>query len=241
MKKLLLILALSLISMPTIPSNAITVNQKDMGFISVNTNETKEITPNTANITFSVETTDVDSKRATERNNQITTKVISALKQELASDKKSNIQTQNFNLRPNYKNNKESEENIIKNYTAVNTINVKTSDVSLVSKLIDTAVKNNVSKIGEVYFTIENQDSYATDITNEALLKAKQQANNIAATMKQKVVGIKSLRINVYQQGANGIRLYKAASDSNNVQTSTPIETGKSQLNVSINAEFYVK
>ena len=241
MKKLLMILLLAFISTPCISTQAMTVVQKNMGYISINATESKEIAPNTANITFAVETTDVDSKRAAERNSQITSKVIGALKQELSSDKKSDIQTRNYNLRPNYKYNKNSDDRSIKNYTAINSIVVKTSDTSMVSKLIDTAIKNNVSNVSGVSMTIEDQDQFATEIVNAALTKAKNQAKATAAALNQKVVGIKSLRVNVYQQGANGVRLYKAAalgSTAADTATPTPIEAGKVQLN---DAEFYVK
>lgn len=244
MKKLLMILLLAFISTPCISTQAMTVVQKNMGYISINATESKEIAPNTANITFTVETTDVDSKRAAERNSQITSKVIGALKQELSSDKKSDIQTRNYNLRPNYKYNKNSDDRSIKNYTAINSIVVKTSDTSMVSKLIDTAIKNNVSNVSGVSMTIEDQDQFATEIVNAALTKAKNQAKATAAALNQKVVGIKSLRVNVYQQGANGVRLYKAAalgSTAADTATPTPIETGKVQLNASVDAEFYVK
>ena len=244
MKKLLMILLLAFIATPCISTQAMTVVQKDMGYISINATESKEISPNRANITFSVETTDVDSKRAAERNSQITSKVIAALKQELTSDKKSDIQTRNYNLRPNYKYNKNSDDRTIKNYTAINSIIVKTSDTSMVSKLIDTAIKNNVSNVSGVSMTIEDQDQFATEIINTALAKAKNQAKSTAAALNQKVVGIKSLKVNVYQQGANGVRLYKAAAlgaEAADMATPTPIEAGKVQLNASVDAEFYVK
>lgn len=242
MKKLLIILALAIAVTPVIPTSAMTVVQKNQGYISVNATETKEITPNTANVTFSVETTDVDSKRASERNNQISTKVITALKQELSSDKKSSVQTKNFNLRPNYKNNDNSNDRVIKNYTAINSIVVKTSDISKVSTLIDIAIKNNVSNVGGVHLSIENQDEFATELTNAAVNKAKTLAQTTAANLNQKVTGIRSIRVNVYQQGANGIRLYKTASAGAETQdTATPIEAGKIQLNASVDAEFYVK
>ncbi len=240
MKKLLLILAFAILAMPCLTTNAETV--KNMGYISVNATESKEIVPNTANITFSVETTDVDSKRASERNNQITSKVVAALKETLKEDKNANIQTKNFNLRPNYKTNKNTDETSIKNYTAINSIVVKTASVDKVSALIDAAIKNNVSNVSGVTFTLENQDQYAEELSNEAIQKAKYLADKAALSLKQKVVGIKSIRINIYQQNANGVRLYKAASSANtSTTTATPIESGKVQLNASVDAEFYVK
>ncbi len=240
MKKLLMILAFAFLALPCLSTNAETV--KNMGYISVNATETKEIVPNTANIIFSVETTDVDSKRASERNNQITSKIIAALKEELKSDKNANIQTRNFNLRPNYKTNKNTDETSIKNYTAVNSIVVKTTSVEKVSSLIDIAIKNNVSNVNGVSFTLENQDQYAEELSSQAIQKAKYLADKTALSLKQKVVGIKSIRINVYQQNANGVRLYKAASSPDVASAnSTPIESGRIQLNASVDAEFYVK
>ena len=240
MKKLLMILAFAFLALPCLSTNAETV--KNMGYISVNATETKEIVPNTANIIFSVETTDVDSKRASERNNQITSKIIAALKEELKSDKNANIQTRNFNLRPHYKTNKNTDETSIKNYTAVNSIVVKTTSVEKVSSLIDIAIKNNVSNVNGVSFTLENQDQYAEELSSQAIQKAKYLADKTALSLKQKVVGIKSIRINVYQQNANGVRLYKAASSPDVASAnSTPIESGRIQLNASVDAEFYVK
>ena len=79
-------------------------------------------------------------------------------------------------------------------------------------------------------------------MSSQAIQKAKYLADKTALSLKQKVVGIKSIRINVYQQNANGVRLYKAASSPDVASTnSTPIESGKIQLNASVDAEFYVK
>jgi len=242
MKKILVLLVLSLFILSVNPSDALTVNNKDMGYIVVNAIESKDIVPNTATINFSIEVTDVDSKRATVRNGQISTNVINALKQELSSDKKSNIQTSNFTIRPNYKNNNSDDKTIV-NYTAINSLTVKTTDITKVSLLIDTAVKNNVTKVGNVSLFIENEEEYSSELVNMAVNKAKCIANNTAATLNQKVVGVKIIRVNIYQQNANGVRMYKASSGvtNDNITLLTPIEAGKTKLNVSVDAEFYVK
>ena len=245
MKKFLLILGLALFagSFACLPVNA-TVN-RDMGYISINTTESKEIAPNVVTIMFGVETTDVDSKRAAERNNQISTNVINAVKKELASDKKATVQTKNFNIRPNYKNNN-YEERIIKNYTAINTVQVKTNDISKISTLIDVAVKNNVSNVNSINFLLEDNDAIATELTNKAVAKAKAQAKSIALAANQKIVGVKSLRVSVYQNTSSNGRLYKTslaagAMESATLDTATPVETGKIKMNASVDAEFYVK
>lgn len=244
MKKLLIILGLVIASGCMAYTPAMAVVKQEMGYISVNTTETKEIVPNTATVTFAVETTDMDSKRAVERNNQISNKVIAALKEELSSDKKSTVQTKNFNLRPNYKKNN-ADVKAIKNYTAVNSVEVKTSDVEKLSKLIDVAVKNNVSNVDSVNFSIEDETASSTELINAAVAKAKTMAKNTATALNQKVVGVKSIRVNVYQQTSNGVRMYKTAAalgdESVSMDSSTPVEAGKIKLNASVDAQFYVK
>ena len=241
MKKIFIILGILLLSGFMLSMQS--VYAKEVGYISVHLTETKDIAPNVATIIFGVETTDVDSKRAVERNNHISTKVVSALKTELAWDKKSFIQTKNFNLRPNYKYN-ETDAKTVKNYTAINSVEVKTTDVSKVSALIDVAVKNNVSNVSSLNFSIEDEDAFSTELINIAVDKARNTAKKAALAANQKLGSIKTMRVNVYQQTSNGARLYKtfASADGASVsETSTPVEAGKIKLNATVDVDFFVK
>lgn len=241
MKKFLLMLGLALFVGSSVYAPVSASVNRDMGYISINATESREVVPNVVTISFGVETTDVDSKRAAERNNQISTNVINAIKTELISDKKAIVQTKNFNIRPNYKNN-DYEDRIIKNYTVVNTIQVKTCDVSKISGVIDVAVKNKVSNVDSINFSLSDDDVLANDLVNKAVIKAKTQAKNVALAANQKIIGVKSLRVNVYQNTSSNGRLYKASSvESVGSSMSTPIETGKIKMNASVDAEFYVK
>ncbi len=241
MKKFLLMLGLALFVGSSVYAPVRASVNRDMGYISINATESREVVPNVVTISFGVETTDVDSKRAAERNNQISTNVINAIKTELISDKKAIVQTKNFNIRPNYKNN-DYEDRIIKNYTVVNTIQVKTCDISKISGVIDVAVKNKVSNVDSINFSLSDDDVLANDLVNKAVIKAKTQAKNVALAANKKIIGVKSLRVNVYQNTSSNGRLYKASSvDSVGTSMSTPIETGKIKMNASVDAEFYVK
>ena len=241
MKKVLLMLGLALFVGSSVYAPVRASVNRDMGYISINATESREVVPNVVTISFGVETTDVDSKRAAERNNQISTNVINAIKTELISDKKAIVQTKNFNIRPNYKNN-DYEDRIIKNYTVVNTIQVKTCDISKISGVIDVAVKNKVSNVDSINFSLSDDDVLANDLVNKAVIKAKTQAKNVALAANKKIIGVKSLRVNVYQNTSSNGRLYKASSvDSVGSSMSTPIETGKIKMNASVDAEFYVK
>ena len=83
-------------------------------------------------------------------------------------------------------------------------------------------------------------------MTNKAVAKAKAQAKSIALAANQKIVGVKSLRVSVYQNTSSNGRLYKTslaagAMESATLDTATPVETGKIKMNASVDAEFYVK
>ncbi len=235
MKKLVILLAMATLLIPS--ASALDVNKKDLGYVAVTSNETVSIVPNRASISVSVETTDLDSKRASQRNNEITANIIKAIKLELSSDKKSSIQTSDFSIRPNYKVSKDNvAEKTILNYTVVNTIKVKTSNLEKVSTIIDTAINNRATRVGTASFSIEDTDEFATQATDLAIKNARMLADTAAKSLNQKVVGVKSIRVNVYQQNANGVRMLQATLD-----VATPIEAGKIQLNANVDAQFYVK
>lgn len=223
-------------------SNAYTVVEKEMGFISVNASAVKEVEPDTASIVFSVETTAKDSKIAVTENKEISSKLILALKPLLAIDKDDVIQTRNFILRPNYiydKNNKK----VFQNYSAINTVTVKTKNLDVVSKLIDTAVANNVSKVSELSFFVEDEAKYSNELAQTAINKARETAKLTSQTLNQKLCGIRSVRVNVYQQStfAGRNNVLTSAKGSANGSDSTPIEYGKINLQANVDAEFYVK
>ena len=69
MKKIFIILGVLLLSGFMLSMQS--VYAKEVGYISVHVTETKDIAPNVATIIFGVETTDVDSKRAVERNKHL--------------------------------------------------------------------------------------------------------------------------------------------------------------------------
>ena len=60
MKKFLLMLGLALFVGSSVYAPAIASVNRDMGYISINATESREVVPNVVTISFGVETTDVD-------------------------------------------------------------------------------------------------------------------------------------------------------------------------------------
>ena len=241
MKKFLIGLMIAFVCNIPMSAKALTIVNKDMGFISVNASSSKEVVPDTASISFAVETFAPDSKTVVAKNKEITSKLILALKPILAVESSDSIQTKNFILKPNYITEKNGKKTF-KNYSATNIVFVKTKKLENVSKLIDTAAENNVTNISELNFYIENEKQYTSELAREAINKAKIIANLTASELNQKVKGIKSIRVNIYPQNRY-MSTYAASSNAigAGAKSGTPIEFGKTKIQANVDAEFYVK
>lgn len=238
MKKLFILLGLFFAFNIASQAQAITIVEKDMGFVSVSASSTKEVLPDTASIRFAVDTTAVESKDAVSKNKEMSAKLMDSLKQQLATDKNDIIQTKSFVLKPNYKTDKNGNKTFL-NYTATNIIYVKTKNIDNVAKLIDAGTANNASSISELHFYVENLKQFEGQLAKEALSNAQIIADLTASTLGQKVKGIRSVRVNIYPQGSASA--YGVLSASSNSTQATPIEYGKIKLQANVNAEFYVK
>ena len=222
------------------PSQAISIVEKDMGYISVNASASQEIAPDAASLSFSIESRSKDSKVAVENNKEAASALILALKPLLALDKSDSIQTSSFVLRPHYSYDKNGKKTF-QNFSATNKVVVKTRNLDNVSKLIDIAAENNVINISELKFFIEDEQKYTGEITKEALCKAQKAAKLSADTLNQKVKGVRSVRINTYQQNAYNQTYNGLASAKNPADATSAVEYGKIKLQANVDAEFYVK
>ena len=96
MKKLfLLVLCLSFVSLTQYSQAAVTDVTKETGYISLNASTTKEVEPNLAKVTFAVENTASDAQKAAAENNEVSNKIISALKA-LTNEQTDTIKTNNL-------------------------------------------------------------------------------------------------------------------------------------------------
>lgn len=240
MKKL--IIAFLMLSFFAVPANALTITKKENGYISVTATAAKEMTPDTATISFSVETRAKDSKTASEKNKEITSTLISNLKPLLALDKKDTIQTKNLSLRTEYSYDKGKKT--LLGYVMTNTVTVKTKDLTAVSKLIDTGIENKATDISELKFYVENENEYKGKLAEEAAANAKAIAKLTADSLGQKITGVKNISINwgpIYESYGNIKLLNTAKSASGATAKTTPVETGTVKVQANVYAQFYVK
>lgn len=211
----------------------------ETGFISVNFSTTKEITPNQAEITINVETSDKSLQQASEENKTISKLVYTSLKALLGPN--DYIKTSNYSARPQYIYTKDNKK-ILDKYIVSNSVTIKTKNTDLVSKLIDTAIAKGATNVENLLFSTSDYDNACNEALAELTKKSLTEANSIANSINSKIIGIKS--INATCNSDSGPRPYyamMAKGMDNATASSTPIESGKVKLFVNIDASFYVK
>ncbi len=239
MKRVLLTLTL-LVAMffVTVRANA-EITDKEQGYISVSESSTKEITPNQAEISVGIETSDISLQKATEDNKKIANKVYTSLKAMIGAE--DSIKTSNYSAYPHYIYTKEGKKNLDK-YIVSNTVIVKTKNINLVSKLIDTATAQGATSVANLQFSAINYEDQYNDLLAELTQKAYNKANSIAKSIKSQITGVKT--INASCNAENNSRpmygMAKAAMEDS-AGASTPIESGKLKIYANVNASFYVK
>lgn len=244
MKKIvLLLLCISVFSLNQTVNAAINSDaKKEVGYISLNDTVTKEIEPDVAFITFAVENIGSSAQVAATENNTISNNIINELKLVVNSETDT-IKTNNFSVRPNY--HTSSAKSTIINYTAVNSVTVKTKDISKVAKLIDSAIANGANRTDNLYFDIENPKKICNDLYSQIVKDLKNQAMALANAAGTSIDGLKHLNVscNSNSVASNG-RFYSKSLEYASVEaagTSTPVESGKAKVRVYVNADFYVK
>ena len=246
MKKIILFLVIFLsVIFITQSSNAVVSSEykKEAGIISLNNTVDKELDPNFATITFAVENTASDAKKAVAENNEKSNKIINSLKA-LTNAQTDVIKTTNFSVRPVYSTSSTGKRTI-KNYTAVNTVRVETKDISKVASFIDAAINSGANRTDNLTYTLQNQRTICNEMYPSVVKELRNTAAAIATAAGTSLDGVKQLNVscNTNSYVSNG-RFYAksmAVSDEAAAIEPTPIEAGKVKIHVYVNADFYVK
>jgi len=136
--------------------------------------------PNQAQFTVGVVTQGTTAQAAAQQNATLSTTVQNALKGVLGAN--GNIQTISYSVGPQYSN---APTPAITGYTASNTVQVTTYNLSIIGTLIDTATSAGANNIGGVSFGLQNPDP----LIQQALTAAGKQALALAAAIAAGVGG----------------------------------------------------
>ena len=253
MKKILsaFILAAMLFGIPFYAStvNAANDYQVQKGYITVSYTFEKEVSPDTAEFSLAVKTSDKKSmNEASTKNKEISNKIYNYIKSNINTANGDYVKTSNYSATPVYIYN--NGKRIFEKYEVSNNIIVHTKTLDKVSTIIDKSIELGATNVNSLNFTLSDKDSACEEMLSKASAQVRRRANIVTQAVGSSVEGIKELRTScsLNQRRTNyaytNMRLMKSAGASMDEvpeAVSTDIEAGNITIYANVDAEFYVK
>ncbi|WP_045517551.1 SIMPL domain-containing protein [Neobacillus niacini] len=138
------------------------------------------VQPDTASVNLGVVTESKELIEAQHQNSIIGKKVIDSLIA-LGIDK-NQIQTFDYRIESDY--DYDQGKQIFRGYKITQILQVKLEDLSIIGKVVDTAVQNGANYVANIQFTIKYKEAYYQQALALALKNANNKATTIANTIK---------------------------------------------------------
>jgi len=153
-------------------------------------------TPDRAQITFSVQTENADVKLAQADNALKMNNVVNALVN--AGIPRDALKTTGYNIYPVYEDVRTPLGQKIRTYRVTNTLTVTLHDVSRTGEVIDIAVSNGINQADSIQFMLSDEQSQVlrTQALQKAVLRARADADTVAAAMGTNITGVKNADVN---------------------------------------------
>ena len=247
MKKTIALLSLLIILAITSTQSANATFIHNKGYISVNTSSETEISPDTAQLSVVIKTSDEKSMQtASEENKKISEKVFKELNSLINTEKGDYVKTSYYNASPIYS--YINSKRVFDKYEVTNTITVYTKNIEKLGNMIDNSITLGASNIENLQFSTSNYESKCNDLIKNASIKAQERASEIANSLSTKISGVRSIETSCNANQYNTPRMYYAKNMISDVASSvrvegnsTAIATGTIKIYANVNASFFVK
>lgn len=187
--------------------------------------------PDQAEINIGVVTQAQTGQAAASQNAQKQDAVISELRKALGQA--AEIKTISYSLNPNYRYPKEGGPPTITGYTASNVVQVKTSNLAQVGRVIDLATESGANTIQSLRFTLKDETAARSQALREASNKARLKAEAIASAL-----GLKIQRVLHVEEGGTIIRPVEYGETMGAMRAAaaapTPIESGSIDVRATV-------
>ena len=192
------------------------------------------IQPDSASVNLGVITEKKELLTAQQQNSVDVTKVINALLG--LGIPQNQIQTFNYRIESDY--DYEQGKQIFRGYKVTHLLQVKIEDLSLVGKVVDTAVQNGVNYVSNIQFTAKNKEIFYQQALVIALNNAIEKAKTIAKTLNVTLIPTPSLVV----EGGNTVQpFYHPSETFVKGVSSTQLEPGQIKVTANISAEFHYR
>jgi uncharacterized protein len=189
--------------------------------ITVNGEATISAEPDQAEIDIGVVTQARTAPEASKENADRLSRVLAEVKKQLG--KGDEAKTSGYSLGPTYRYPQGGKPEIV-GYTATNILRIKTTNLSLVGRLIDSAMQAGANNINRLVFTLKDELSAQLDALRQASAKAKTKAEAVAGSLGLKIVRIAS--VNEGERTVQPVYRQVMAARGEAASAPTPVEPG---------------
>jgi uncharacterized protein YggE len=141
------------------------------------------------------------------------------------------IKTVSYSLNPDYQYHPNGGEPTITGYTATNVVRITLGDLAKIGSVIDTATQAGANRVEGIQFTLSDEQSVRSQALREAALKARADAEVLAAALGLKVVRI----LQVEENGATGpVRPVMFEARAMAAKAPTPIQPGSIDVGATV-------
>jgi uncharacterized protein YggE len=234
---------------PSQPTTHSSLIQKTTNNITNNNNilsdagtATTKVKPDKVTLILGVETTNQTAKAALSTNSATMNKVLNVLLS--AGVKQNETSTSAFSISPNY--NYSQGRNIITGFTVTNSIQIESSKINDTAKWVDTAISSGgATSINSVAFTLSDKklQEVKNGLIKQAINNARSKADIAASALGLKVLGIKSMYLNEFEQPPTPPQpfLQKQSLATPASASATPIISGQQDVSVSVSTDWLMK
>jgi hypothetical protein len=164
---------------------------------------TTSISPDIVTLQFGVDTEAKTAQDAISANSQAMDSVVTAVTG--LGITKDEISTASFSIYPVYNYSVPDpltgiQKTTLTGYKASNTLSVKTTNLSLTGKIIDSAVGAGANRVDNVSFSLspDKQQSAQNDLISKAVVDAKSKAEKALDPLGKKIIGVKTVNLSNY-------------------------------------------
>lgn len=209
--------------------------------INVNGQASIDVIPDLVAVYFNIETNASTTEQAKNKNSEISDKLTTALIKE--GFEKKDIQTQNFNIYPNYE--WENDKRVQKGYKATHSIKVKfsTENSDKIGEVVDAGVDTGAG-ISYINFELsqELQNTYKAEAIKFAAQDARIKADALAQGLDKKVGDLLSVSMNNYNYSPWLVYDTAGATSTAEIKSATTnIQPSEKEVSAIVSATFKIK
>jgi uncharacterized protein YggE len=193
-----------------------------------------KVSPDRARIHISVQTKATTAAAAAADNAARQKAVIDALR--AMGLRQDQISTIGYNVMPEQRY-EPNREPVVIGYNVTNTVLVDVSDLSMVGRVIDTAISKGANMITSLDFYASNTDQARRQAMTQAIQRAKADAEAAAAAAGGSIAGLLEVNVGAYFPPPRPVE-YAVKLEAASRAADTPINPGDQTITVNVNTRW---